>query len=97
LDVGDSIADKINEGIKYSSFMCVIISEKSINKPWCKLEINSALHRQLENMDIKILPILIEDCEIPPLLSSIKYADFRKSFDSGIQELLKSLSIHKRS
>ena len=91
LSVGDSITDKINEGIKGSSFMGVILSEKSINKPWCKLEMNSALQLQLKDMGIKILTILIEDCEIPPLLSDIKYADFRKLFYSGIEDLSKSI------
>lgn len=35
-----------------------------------------------------ILPILLEDCEIPSLISDKKYADFRYNYQTGLSELL---------
>jgi len=37
--------------------------------------------RQLDEQGISILPILIEDCEVPPLLKDIKYAKFNGTFE----------------
>ena len=35
-----------------------------------------------------MLPVLIEKCDIPPLLQSRLYANFRDSFDAGMKKLL---------
>jgi hypothetical protein len=40
------------------------------------------------NKKIFVIPVLIQDCEIPPLLKHKRFIDFRKSYDNGIQELL---------
>jgi len=39
-----------------------------------------------------VLPVLIENCEIPPLLKIKKYADFRKSYAVGFVELTSAIS-----
>jgi hypothetical protein len=73
LKAGDSIVEKINQGIEESSFLIIIFSEHSIKSDWVLRELNSALMRQLTKKDIKILPILLEaePEELPPLLSDI--------------------------
>ncbi|MGB5988385.1 MAG: toll/interleukin-1 receptor domain-containing protein [Marinifilaceae bacterium] len=91
IKVGDSIVDKINDGIQDSSFMVVLFSKDSINKPWVKKEMNSGLIVELNKRNVFVLPALIEDCDIPPLFSDKRYADFTKSFDHGFDELVKSL------
>ncbi len=91
IKVGDSIVDKINDGIQDSSFMVVLFSKDSINKPWVKKEMNSGLMVELNKRNVFVLPALIEDCDIPPLFSDKRYADFTKSFDHGFDELVKSL------
>jgi len=35
-----------------------------------------------------ILPLLLEDCQLPPLLAHRRHADFRGDYDSGLAELL---------
>ncbi|MDP3683833.1 MAG: toll/interleukin-1 receptor domain-containing protein, partial [Ignavibacteria bacterium] len=89
--VGDSIVEKINDGLKSADYLIVVLSSKSVNKPWVKRELNSSIMRQLSSESILILPILIEDCEIPKLLNDIKYADFRLSFKVGVNELIGSI------
>lgn len=91
LKVGDSIVEKINQGIEESTFMILVISRDFINKPWCKREMSAAFHRQSSQKGFKILPIIIEDCDVPPLISDIMRADFRKSFDEGLKSLLDSI------
>jgi hypothetical protein len=48
--------------------------------------------RELEEKRVVVLPLLLEDCDIPVLLKEKKYADFRKDFDAGLRETLIGIS-----
>lgn len=96
MQVGDSIADKINAGIRESRFMGVVLSENSVKKPWCNREINAALMRQIEKQGIELLPIMLEDCSVPPLLADLYYADFRRDFDEGFSQLVRAIESKAR-
>lgn len=78
IKVGDSIIQKINDGLEESSFFIPVISQNSVNSDWVKRELNATLMKQLNKKDIRILPVLL-DCEpssLPPLLSDIYSARF---------------------
>jgi hypothetical protein len=47
--------------------------------------------RQLGDKGIRILPLVLESCDIPPLFADLKYADFRTSFDVGLHELITAI------
>lgn len=53
-----------------------------------------AVASQFQSKGAKILPVLIEDCEIPDNLRN-KYADFRNSFERGVNELILGLQGRK--
>lgn len=89
--VGDSIVEKINTGLSNADFLIAVLSPRSVSKPWVVREMSSSLMRQLSNREIKILPILLEKCELPTLLTDIKYANFCASFDFGFNELMTSI------
>lgn len=95
--VGDSIVSRINEGLSETDFLLAVLSLQSIEKPWVKREISSTLMRQLGDKGVTILPVLLDDCNLPELLVDIKYADFRKSFDIGFRELVTSIRRHSLS
>ena len=84
IKVGDSIVDKINKALTTHDYLVVILSKNSVNSEWVQRELNSSLMRQLKDKDIKIKPVLIQDCDIPALLSDIKYADFRHDYNKGL-------------
>lgn len=48
--------------------------------------------RSISKGKINILPIVIEEVELPPLLSDIKYADFKNSYRDGLDQLLQALN-----
>jgi hypothetical protein len=90
--VGDSLIEKISQGIESSDYLAIVLSPDSVKSEWVKREVNAALIRELEEKEVVILPILITDCEIPILLREKKYADFRKSYEDGFEELLFAVS-----
>jgi hypothetical protein len=92
LKAGDSLIDKIQDALVNSSFLLVLLSKNSVESEWCKKELNSGLIREIESKSVVIIPILIEKCDIPIFLKEKLYADFTKSFDEGISQLMKPLS-----
>jgi hypothetical protein len=95
IKVGDSITRKIEEGIHENEFFGIVLSPEALNSEGVKTELSSAWTRQINSRKIIILPILYRDCNIPTLLADRKYADFRKEYQSGFEELAAVLGIHK--
>ena len=97
LQVGDSLNSRISDGIKESGWLAIVISNNSIKSKWVEKELNAALSEELEKKQVFVLPILIEDCEIPLFLKDKLFADFRKDYNSGLNSLLKRLIPEKAS
>lgn len=88
LRIGDSVSGSINAGLTDSKYFVIVLSEAAIASTWVREELNAALMKQVAQGGTFILPILIEDCDIPPLLAHRRYADFRNDYNSALQELL---------
>ncbi|MEZ9001893.1 toll/interleukin-1 receptor domain-containing protein [Vibrio splendidus] len=92
LSIGDSILTKVQEAIEESSALILVLSKQSVESEWCKKELNSALMRELDEKRVIVLPVLLEDCNIPLFLREKMYADFRSSFDVGLSSIVDSLA-----
>jgi hypothetical protein len=93
IKVGHSISDRIQEGIQDSDYLVIVLSPNSVNSSWVREELNAARIRQLESRQVVVLPVLYQDCEIPPLLKDKRYADCRgEHYEQGLQGLLDVLA-----
>jgi predicted nucleotide-binding protein len=88
LQVGDSIVTGVSEGLKDVGYLVAVLSKASMASRWVQAELNAALMEELSGKGVAVLPVLIEDCEVPPLLKDRVYADFRGDFQAGLQKLL---------
>lgn len=88
LRIGESVPGKINDGIANSKYFAIVLSPAAISSKWVTEELNAALMKQVANGGTFLLPILLKDCTIPPLLAHRRYADFRHDYDSALKELL---------
>lgn len=88
LKVGDSLNNKIGDGIKESGWLGVIISSNSIKSSWVEKELNAGMASELEKKQVFVLPIVIENCEIPIFLRDKLFADFRADYSFGLKALL---------
>ncbi len=95
IDIGDSLIAKIEEGIKLSRYIAVVLSTKSIGAPWVKKELDVAMNREIASGEVVVLPLLIEACELPEFLKGKLYADFSKSeeYEAVLAKLLRRLRI----
>lgn len=85
--VGDSLYDKIAQGLETSDYLVVVLSKNSVNSSWVRKELNAFLCDEISSNNVKILPVLIDDCSIPIFLREKLYADFRDDYESGFQML----------
>lgn len=92
LHVGDSLIAKIQKAIQEASALIVVLSNASVKSEWCKKELNAGLVRELEEKRVIVLPLLLEECEIPLFLREKMYADFRTNFDDGIEQVLEAIA-----
>lgn len=91
LNAGDSIIAKIEEALEGADAILVILSKDSVKSEWCKKELRSGLIRELEQRAVVVIPIVIDDCEIPLFLREKLHIDFRTNRDASFALLLRSL------
>lgn len=92
LGPGDSLIDEIESAIDASPVFLIALSRNSIQSKWVRLELKAAMTLKLEGRDVRIIPALIDDCEVPLFLRDQVYADFRSSYESGLLQILKVLT-----
>ncbi|HVR97053.1 MAG TPA: toll/interleukin-1 receptor domain-containing protein [Thermoanaerobaculia bacterium] len=92
MQVGDSLIAKIQEGIQASSWLTVVLSPASVASNWVKRELASALADEISRDRVRVLPLLLADCELPLFLRDKLYADFRVSYEAGLEVLLRKLA-----
>lgn len=92
LNAGDSILNWVQRAIKESGALLIVLSKASVASNWCNKELNAGLMRELEESRVIVLPVLIEDCEIPIFLREKLYADFRTDFEVGLKALIEALA-----
>ncbi len=91
--VGDNIVQEINDGLQESVFLAVVLSRAAVDSRWVQREWTSLFMTAAEEHRATVLPILLEDCEIPPLLRPLKFADFRslESYDSAFADVVQAI------
>lgn len=67
---GDSLVDKIfEEGLKEAAAVVIVVSAASVGKPWVHEELNASVVARISK-GTKIIPIVLEGCEVPEALRS---------------------------
>ena len=92
IEVGDSIVQRISEGLEDCTHIILLLSENSVSSKWVEREWSSAYMDEIESGKVKILPARLDDCVIPAIIRDRKYADFRSSFTHGMICLIAVLS-----
>jgi len=66
---------------------------------WAKKELDAMIIRRLSNEHGPlIIPILLDDVEIPALIRDVKYLDLRhKNIELGVKEFYKSVQFYLKN
>jgi hypothetical protein len=95
IEVGDSLITKIEEGMKETRYIGVVLSKSSVNAPWVKKELNVAMNKEIAGGKPIVLPLLYEKCDVPAFLTDKLYADFTtpELYEDSLEKLLRRLRI----
>ncbi|WP_343725520.1 toll/interleukin-1 receptor domain-containing protein [Herbaspirillum huttiense] len=78
---GDSLVDKIfEEGLKEAAAVIIVISSASVAKPWVREELNAAVVTRIQR-GTKIIPVVLEQCEVPESLKSLLWESVKDVSD----------------
>lgn len=88
---GESIVSKINEGIKNCDYLLLFLSTNSVNSKWVQKEWETLLWDEINDDKIKIIPIKLDDVEIPKILQTKKYIDLSKNYNAGLFEIISTI------
>lgn len=90
---GDKLIDKIfEEGIGGSDTLIIVLSDKSVNKPWVREEMDAGFVRRVEGK-MRLIPVVIGECEIPVALQStyrVRIKDL-SSYDAQLDEIVAAI------
>ncbi|CAC5365549.1 TLR13 [Mytilus coruscus] len=73
---GKFIFENIENSLIKSSKILLVITNNFVNSYWCQFETNQTLLESKESRKDCIIPLYLEECDIPDKLRHITYADF---------------------
>lgn len=98
IKAGDNIVTWMNDAIGESDYLLLLLSPKSIDRYWVKMEWANALMKEAHLRRTFVIPALLtelQDSQIPDLLRARAYLDFRKDPDKAFLQLVSRLKEDK--
>lgn len=90
---GDSLIGKIfEEGIKNANAMIIVLSKNSIASNWVREELNAGMIKKI-NGHCKLIPVILDDCEVPECLQSTVWVKIRDiaNYDIELKRITDSI------
>ncbi len=84
---GDSLVQKINEGLASAQLFVVLLSPEALNSKWVGAELDFGVVARI-NDTMKVVPVVVTTCEVPPLLKATKYLNW----SSGLEDVVRQLA-----
>jgi len=92
---GESIISEINNGLSNCDFVLLFLSKNSVKSNWVTKEWETILWDEVNSNKVKIIPIKLDDCEIPKILQTKKYINFI-DYNLGIKQLIDTLQKYEK-
>jgi formylglycine-generating enzyme required for sulfatase activity len=89
---GEEWVDAIERGLGESSHIVIVLTPAALVSPWVRKETNVAIALERQG-GIRVIPLHVEPCEVPLLLSSYQMISFRRNYDAGLSRLARDLGL----
>jgi hypothetical protein len=86
---GESITGGIEEGLANSDTLIIVWSADAEASKWVGTEIRSYIRRRVDDDSLRIIPIMLDDTELPVLRA--EYKGFKVSDDLPINEIAENV------
>lgn len=102
INPGDSIPEKIEEGLSKADILILVLSPNSVNSVWVKYERQAWLTMQIEEEKRarderrpprrRLIPVLYQDCDKPAFLQHIKHIKITdQDYEGGLEQLANAI------
>ena len=91
ISAGDSILDEIENGLKSCTHFVILWSKNAATSNWVREELKSVLIEAIEKKSIKIIPILLDDTEKPPLLRDKKHLVYQGGNEKDRDDIIEAI------
>lgn len=91
---GDRLIERIfDEGIGNADTLIVVLSKDSVGKPWVREEMDAGFVRRVEKKLRRIIPVIIDECEIPVALQSTFHVRIRnlESYEAELDQIVSAI------
>ena len=73
---GDVLVHRLDQGLRDSRNGILVVSPESLARPWVQAEYAALITRAIDRRQL-LIPVLLKDAEMPPLLATRLWVDFR--------------------
>lgn len=94
---GLSILDNIVYFLKCSLKIVIVLTPEFLNSAWTKYETELAQILSIKQDDLRIIPVMLQSCDVPDTLKTLTYLDATDTFSSWWPRLLKTINIPSKS
>jgi hypothetical protein len=84
INFGDSITTKISQGLDRCTVILVLISKSFAESSWCRAEYEPLLMNEIQSGNTTVIPIRLDNSEMPILLRTKRYVDARRGMDKSV-------------
>jgi hypothetical protein len=76
---GESLLETISSGLRSAECLAFFMSKASVQSPWVRQELSIVMAERLSahGKGPIVIPILLDDVDLPPVLRDVKYIDLR--------------------
>jgi len=89
---GESIVERVGAGVEDADLMVVVLSRDAVASKWVENEWQAKYWTEVSERRVAVIPVVIDECEVPTLLRAKKYVDFRDDYTSALELLAKSIA-----
>lgn len=94
---GDSLVKRIfDEGIGQAQAVIVVLSVQSVEKPWVREEMETAVIKRI-NEKICLIPVILDDCNVPEALTATKWIRIKdlNNYEAELSQIVDAIFEHR--
>ena len=89
MGLGDSLVQKIEQGLQESGFFLIVISQNSIASKWVREELSSAVVSRIQEK-MTIIPVRLDQTPLPQLINHLYYVQL-EPVDNAVREIVRKV------
>ena len=76
IDAGTVVSQRLDQGLRGSRTGVLVVSRTSVQRPWVLQEYTVLLEKAVKHNQ-RLIPVLLEDADLPPMLATRRHIDLR--------------------